>query len=105
MGLFSGKSMFKKNGNEKMWERDGYTFGDSGTIYHVPDRRVYKLPEGTKKISLNAIIEMRNSKPYCIIVPGSFKKFEVELLNFDELKTIELQEGVEEVKYAIMIIL
>lgn len=98
MGLFSGKSIFKRNENEKMWERDGYTFGDSGTIYHVPDRRVYKLPEGTKKISLNAITEMRNSKPYCIIVPGSFKKFGAELLGFDELKTIELQEGVEEVK-------
>ena len=41
---------------------------------------------------------MRVSKPQQIIVLGTFKKFNVQLTNFENLKEIKLQEGVEEVK-------
>ena len=92
MGLFNLN-------NEEMWKVYGYVYGaKSRMIYHVPNNDIYEFPNITKGLSQIAIQEMRISKPYGIIVPGSFKKFNYEFINFEELKFIELQEGVEEVK-------
>ncbi len=100
MGIFS-----RNNGNgiaEKTYEVDGYVIGvDSHKIYHVPKIQVgsvYILPNGATGLTQAALIEMRNSKPKQIIVPSSFKNFNVEFINFENLGLIKLQEGVEEVK-------
>lgn len=78
MGLFN-------QNKEDMYKIYGYIYGEkSKIIYHVPSEDVYVFPEITESLSPNAISEMRNSKPYGIVVPGSFKKFNYELINFKE---------------------
>lgn len=88
--------------NEKTYEINGFVVGvDSHIIYHVPKVQIgttYIFPNGTTGLAEIAISEMRNSRPQQIVVPGSFKKFNIQFINFENLRVIELQEGVEEVK-------
>ena len=100
MGLFNRSS---GNGqNDKTYEENGFVIGvDNHIIYHVPKIQIgsiYILPDGTTNLTESAILEMRQSKPSGIIVPGSFKKFNIQLFNFEYLDQIVLQEGIEEVK-------
>lgn len=101
MGLFNRND---KNGiNEELYtSNDGYKYGrDSGIIYHVPEytyNHIYTFPEGTTGLSETAIMELRKYQVKCIIVPASFKKFNVQFLNFENLEMIDLKEGIEEVK-------
>lgn len=101
MGLFGNN---KNSINEKLYKTyDGYTYNQDGIIYHIPqipeyNFAVYCFPEGTTGLSPTAIMELRNAKVERIVVPGTFKKINVQLLNFKYLKEIELQEGVEEAK-------
>lgn len=100
MGLFNRN--IENKITEKTYEENGYVIGiNSHIIYHVPKIQLgssYILPNGTTDLKETAISEMRISKPQQIIVPGTFKKFNVQLINFENLKEIRLQEGVEEVK-------
>lgn len=100
MGLFNRN--IENKITEKTYEENGYIIGiNSHIIYHVPKIQLgssYILPNGTTGLKETAISEMRISKPQQIIVPGTFKKFNVQLINFENLKEIRLQEGVEEVK-------
>lgn len=100
MGLFNRN--IENKITEKTYEENGYVIGmNSHIIYHVPKIQLgssYVLPNGTTGLKETAISEMRVSKPQQIIVPGTFKKFNVQFINFENLKEIKLQEGVEEVK-------
>ena len=97
MGLFN-----RNNGNsinEKLYETHGYVYNQDGIIYHIPQGLVeYCFPERTTGLSQTAIMELRDAKVEHIVVPGTFKKFNAQLLNFKYLKEIELQEGVTETK-------
>lgn len=97
MGLFN-----RNNGNsinEKLYKTRGYVYNQDGIIYHIPQGLVeYCFPERTTGLSQTAIMELRNAKVEHIVVPGTFKKFNAQLLNFKYLKEIELQEGVTEAK-------
>lgn len=85
--------------NEKLYETHGYVYNQYGIIYHIPQGLVeYCFPERTTGLSQTAIMELRNAKVEHIVVPGTFKKFNAQLLNFKYLKEIELQEGVTEAK-------
>lgn len=103
MGLFNRNKDNKIN--EKTYEENGYIIGvDSHIIYHVPketENGTYILPSSAMGIKDTAINEMRQAYPNKIIIPGSFKKFTVELINFQNLSLIDLQEGIEEVKYTV----
>lgn len=100
MGLFNRKNRNKIK--EKTYEENGYVIGvNSHLIYHAPkiqDGSTYIFPAGTVGLDTTAIIDMRSSKPKSIIVPGTFKKFNVQLFNFENLVQIDLKEGIEEVK-------
>lgn len=100
MGLFNRNNGSKTN--EKTYEINGFVIGvDSHIIYHVPKVQMgttYIFPNGTTGLAETAISEMRSSRPQQIVVPGSFKKFNIQFINFENLRVIELQEGVEEVK-------
>lgn len=100
MGLFNRNNINKIN--EKTYEENGYIIGiESHKIYHVPkiqENTTYILPDGTTELTESAISEIRISKPQKIIVPSSFKKFNYEFINFENLKEISLNEGVQEVK-------
>jgi len=99
MGLFNRNNRAKSS--EKTYEINGFVIGvDSHIIYHVPKIQVgaiYILPNGTTGLAETAISEMRSSKPQQIVVPGSFQKFNIQLINFENLRLIDLQEGIEEV--------
>ena len=103
MGLFNRNKDNKIN--EKTYEENGYIIGvDSHIIYHVPketENGTYILPSSAMGIKDTAINEMRQAYPNKIIIPSSFKKFTVELINFQNLSLIDLQEGIEEVKYTV----
>lgn len=100
MGLFN-----RNNGNSinesRCITRDGYIYGhDSGIIYHIPENGYdwYEFPEDTTGLSPDAIIELKRYSPTHIVVPGTFKEFNIQCFYFENLTKIELQEGVEEVK-------
>ena len=102
MGLFNRSS---NKIHEKTYVENGYVIGvDTHMIYHAPKMAsgsVYVLPNGTTGIDEQALFDMRSSMPEQIIVPGSFKNFTMEFMNFQSLKKVILQEGIEEVKCTI----
>jgi len=93
---------FKIQKREETYESEGFIIGIvSNKIYHVPksiENTTIRFPEGITGITEEAIIELRTLNPEILIVPGSFKRFNVELLNFKGLTHICLEEGVEEIK-------
>lgn len=97
MGLFNRNRV-----SEPLYKYNGYVIGQaSHVIYHVPEspyNDIFMLPEGTTGLSETAIMELRKYKAKTIVVPASFKKFNVQFLNFENLEMIKLNEGIEEVK-------
>lgn len=100
MGLFNRNNGDSIN-ESRCITHDGYIYGhDSGIIYHIPESGYgwYEFPKDTTSLSPDAIIELKRYSPTHIIVPGTFKEFNIQCFYFENLTKIELQEGVEEVK-------
>lgn len=96
--------LFKHNNSvsEKTYEENGFIIGiDSHIIYHIPKTQTggsLFFPNGTTGLTKQSIMEMRSLNPQQVVVPGSFKKFNIQFMNMENLNSIVLQEGVEEVK-------
>ena len=91
--------LFNKEQKERTYEENGYIIGvDSHIIYHMPQGlNEYVLPSSAVAIKDEAIFDISHSVEQ-IIVPGSFKRFSVNLQNCAKLKKVILSEGVEEIK-------
>ncbi len=90
--------LFNKKQKERTYEENGYIIGvDSHVIYHMPrDLKVYVLPESAVAIREEAIFDISHSVEQ-IVVPGSFKRFDVNLQSCKNIKKVVLNEGVEEI--------
>ena len=83
--------LFNKAQKERTYEENGYIIGvDSHIIYHMPQGlNEYVLPSSAVAIKDEAIFDISRSVEQ-IIVPGSFKRFSVNLQNCVKLKKVKL---------------